>query len=436
MNKNNLALLERDDLKYVSVCFIDSLGQIRSKLISKAKVLKAIESSNGGGFNVALPSLALGYGDTQIGIDGISSELDKFGDVPSKIDMESFREIPWIDKNQNVLGFLELEGEHSIYCTRSILKKSLANSKKNDIYPRFGIEFEFTLFDESILSLEEKNYSNIKTTTNNSSYNLLHRQNEQSDFYNSLCKSAEIMNIDVEAFHEEMGAGFMEVALNSGCDIKTADDAILIKHIIKQSALRLGKMASFMAKWSDKADGQSGHIHISLQNQLKENLFLKNENFFDSFIAGLQEYIPELMLLLAPNNNSYKRYQPDIFSPIKNDWGWDNRKVAFRAIEGNNKRIENRVPGADMNPYLGIASSILSGVAGIENNLKIKSDKEIELLPKTILEASNKIKNSKFANKVFDKDFIDYFNEFRVKENKTEIMLVSDIEKRRLIEFS
>ena len=78
MNKNNIALLERDDLKYVSICFIDSLGQIRSKLTSKAKVLKAIESNNGGGFNVALPSLALGYGDTQIGIDGMSSELDKW----------------------------------------------------------------------------------------------------------------------------------------------------------------------------------------------------------------------------------------------------------------------------------------------------------------------------------------------------------------------
>ena len=126
------------------------------------------------------------------------------------------------------------------------------------------------------LATQTSVFNNLSTTTLESSYNLLHRQNLQSEIYNDFIDFSEIMKIEVEAWHEEMGAGFMEVALLSGKTIKSADDTILVKHLIKQIALRHDKVATFMARWSNDADGHSGHIHISLENGKKENLFKNN----------------------------------------------------------------------------------------------------------------------------------------------------------------
>ena len=430
----NSLLEENKKLKFVSVCFVDPLGQLRSKLVNVNKVKNSIEK-DGTGFTIALPSLALGYCDTQIEISGFSSLKDSFGDIAAKIDVSSFRVLPWADESQNLLCFLELENEYSNFCSRSILKKILKENNSKNVFPRFGIELEFTLLDESSGSIIEKNFNNLETSTKGSSYNLLQRQNSQSELYNDFVNNSKKMNIEVESWHEEMGAGFMEVALLSGKGIKTADDTILIKHLIKQTALRHGKLATFMARWSNSADGQSGHVHISIENENKENIFTNNKLDLEHFIFGLQKFTPELMLLFAHNSNSYKRYQPEIFTPIKNNWDWDSRKVAFRAIKGMNTRVENRIPGADSNPYLTIAATIVSGLEGLQSkNLKVEP--KIIDLPKNIVEASNKLNKSKIAEKYFSQQFTKFFSEFRHKEYLIENTQINDVEKKRLIEFS
>ena len=430
----NSVLHDNKKLKFASVCFVDPLGQLRSKLVNINKIKSSIEK-DGSGFTIALPSLALGYCDTQIEIPGFSSSKDSFGDVPAKIDLGSFRVSSWEDESQNLMCFLELESDYSNFCCRSILKKILKLSKNKKMFPRFGVELEFTLLDEGLNSVSEKNYNNLQTSTKESSYNLLHRQTAQNELYNDFVTNSEKMNIEIEAWHEEMGPGFMEVALSSGKSIKSADDTILIKHLIKQTALRHGKLATFMARWSNSSDGQSGHIHISMENDKKENIFVKDFKNLDLFIKGLQKFAPELMLLFAPNANSYKRYQPEIFTPMKNNWGWDNRKVAFRAIKGKNSRVENRIPGADANPYLSIAATIISGLEGY-NNKSLTKNPTIVSLPKNITESFKKLSNSSLAKKYFSTEFIKFFSEFRYKEHLVENIQVTDIEKKRLIEFS
>ena len=233
----NSVLHDNKKLKFASVCFVDPLGQLRSKLVNINKIKSSIEK-DGSGFTIALPSLALGYCDTQIEIAGFSSSKDSFGDVPAKIDLGSFRVSPWEDESQNLMCFLELESDYSNFCCRSILKKILKLSKNKKMFPRFGVELEFTLLDEGLNSVSEKNYNNLQTSTKESSYNLLHRQTAQNELYNDFVTNSEKMNIEIEAWHEEMGPGFMEVALSSGKSIKSADDTILIKHLIKQTALR------------------------------------------------------------------------------------------------------------------------------------------------------------------------------------------------------
>ena len=421
-------------LKFASVCFVDPLGQLRSKLVNINKIKSSFEK-DGSGFTIALPSLALGYCDTQIEIPGFSSRKDSFGDVPAKIDLNSFRVSPWEDESQNLMCFLELENDYSNFCSRSILKKILEESKNKKMFPRFGVELEFTLLNEDLNLKSEKNFTNLQTSTKESSYNLLHRQTAQSELYNDFVTNAEKMNIEIEAWHEEMGPGFMEVALLSGKSIKSVDDTILIKYLIKQTALRHGKLATFMARWSNSADGQSGHVHISMENDKEENIFVKDLRNLDLFITGLQKFAPELMLLFAPNANSYKRFQPEIFTPMKNNWGWDNRKVAFRAIKGKNSRVENRIPGADANPYLSIAATIISGLEGFDNESLIKNLKIVNL-PKNLADSYKKLSNSSLAKKYFSTEFINFFSEFRYKEYLVENAQITDIEKKRLIEFS
>ena len=183
MTKKNLfKKLKNEKLNYISVCFVDPLGQIRGKLINKDKVLKSIDK-DGSGFTVALPSLALGYGDSQINIPGISSSKDNFGDIPANIDLDSFRIIPWADETQNLICFLELENDYSKFCSRSILKKVLHEVNQLSFFPRFGVEIEFTLLDENSKSIRDNNFLDLKTSTFQSSYNLLHRQHEQKDLY-------------------------------------------------------------------------------------------------------------------------------------------------------------------------------------------------------------------------------------------------------------
>ena len=434
IKKDISKIIEKDHVKFISVCFVDALGQLRSKLVNKRKVIDAL-NNDGKGLTIALPSLALGYCDTQIEISGFSSNKDKFGDIPAKIDFNSFRILPFENEGQNLICFIELEDKYKSFCSRGILKKILNKANKQDLYPRFGVELEFTLLDETSKSIKNKSYNNLSTTTLESSYNLLQRQNLQSEIYNNFINFSEIMKIEVEAWHEEMGAGFMEVALLSGKTIKSADDTILVKHLIKQIALRHDKVATFMARWSNDADGHSGHIHISLENGKKENLFKNNSKTFKNFVSGMQSYSPELMLLFAPNANSFKRYQPEIFTPIMNDWDWDSRKVAFRAIKGEKSRIENRIPGADMNPYLGIAATIAIGLEGINNNDSEKVQRLVKL-PSKVSEACKKLERSKIAKKYFSNEFVSFFCEFRQKENAIESSKITDIEKKRLIEFS
>ena len=434
IKKDISKIIEKDHVKFISVCFVDALGQLRSKLVNKRKVIDALYK-DGKGLTIALPSLALGYCDTQVEISGFSSNKDKFGDIPAKIDFNSFRILPFENEGQNLICFIELEDEYKSFCSRSILKKIVDKANKQDLYPRFGVELEFTLLDETSNSIKNKSYNNLSTTTLESSYNLLQRQNLQSEIYNDFIDFSEIMKIEVEAWHEEMGAGFMEVALLSGKTIKSADDTILVKHLIKQIALRHDKVATFMARWSNDADGHSGHIHISLENGKKENLFKNNSKTFKNFVSGMQSYSPELMLLFAPNANSFKRYQPEIFTPIMNDWDWDSRKVAFRAIKGEKSRIENRIPGADMNPYLGIAATIAIGLEGINNNDSEKVQRLVKL-PSKVSEACKKLERSKIAKKYFSNEFVSFFCDFRQKENAIESSKITDIEKKRLIEFS
>ena len=191
-------------------------------------------------------------------------------------------------------------------------------------------------------------------------------------------------------------------------------------------------MANFMAKWSEEYPGQSGHIHVSLQDLEGKSLFASNKTelpeTLNYFIGGLQKYMREFSVMIAPTVNSYKRLCPGAWAPINMTWGIENRTTAFRAIKGDSssQRIENRLPGADSNPYLALAATLGAGFLGIKEKIDptaetiggaydLKVDREYRV-PANLGEAADLFKNSASAKDIFGKDFVNHFANTRIWE--------------------
>ena len=216
--------------------------------------------------------------------------------------------------------------------------------------------------------------------------------------------------------------------------LNAADKATLFKTFSKVLCQRNNLVANFMAKWSDKYPGQSGHIHVSLQDVDGDSIFKsQDEEFpesFKYFIGGLQKYMREFSIMIAPTVNSYKRLCPGAWAPINMTWGVENRTTAFRAIAGDSssQRIENRLPGADSNPYLALAATLGAGYLGIKERIQPTSktmggayDLKLEekyQVPVNLGEAANLFKKSESAKDLFGEEFVEHFANTRIWEFK------------------
>jgi glutamine synthetase len=175
--------------------------------------------------------------------------------------------------------------------------------------------------------------------------------------------------VPIEALSCEYGLGQQEINLTHTTALEMADRHFIYKFGVKAIATRMGKSATFMAKWDAAGIGSSCHIHTSLWSA-DGTTGLGDDGIFDGFVAGMVAHARETCLLYAPNLNSYRRFQPNSFAPTTVACGDDNRTMAFRIIgEGATRRVENRIPGADVNPYVAIAGAIAGGVNGIEQRL-------------------------------------------------------------------
>ena len=241
------------------------------------------------------------------------------------------------------------------------------------------------------------------------------------------------MDMSLEGLHTETGPGVLEAAIMVDEALISADKASLFKTFTKVMAQRNNLMANFMAKWSELYPGQSGHMHISLLDHDEQPVFaseggndIPDQMLF--FIGGLQKYMRELSVMYAPTVNSYNRLCPGAWAPINMTWGVENRPTAFRAIRGgpSSQRIENRLGGADANPYLALAATLGAGLLGIEE--KINPNKPIEggaydirvpreqQVPSNLGESAELFFKSKAARSLFGDVFVDHFADTRLWE--------------------
>ena len=245
----------------------------------------------------------------------------------------------------------------------------------------------------------------------------------------------------------------MEAALAVSDGLAAADKAALFKAFTKVIAQKSNRMATFMARWSTDCPGQSGHIHLSLTDRAGDPVF-HDANAPDNmaetmrhFIGGQQKLMPELLAMMAPTVNSYRRLVPGFWAPTDASWGIDNRTCALRVIPGGAKshRVEIRVTGADANPYLALAAGLASGIWGIENRIEPEQavtgnayDKIFPKrlgLPSTLWDAAQMFKKSKAARDLFGDSFVDHFAATREWEEREFRKHVSDWEMDRYFEI-
>ena len=446
-NADLASLIKERDLDFIKVGIFDIDGIMRGKYMSRDKFLSSLEK----GF--AFCDVVVGWDSQDQLYDNvkITGWHTGYGDADVRILPQTARELPMEEGTILVLG--EFSGRVEAVCPRGVLRKVIEKASNMGLAATAACEFEFFLFDETPDSVEEKNYRDLTSITpGNFGYSVL-RNSVHSEFYQELLNLCIDMDMPIEGLHTETGPGVLEAALVHDDILLSADKAALFKTFTKVLAQRNGWMATFMAKWSPKWPGQSGHIHLSLRDDdgnsaLYDDTMPHNmSEQMRHFIGGQQALMPELLSMIACTVNSYTRLIPGFWAPTDASWGVENRTCALRAIPGsaNSQRVEYRIAAADINPYIALAASLGSGLWGIEN--KIEPDEGIvgnaydhkfseeRQLPRTLFEAAGRLKASKPARELFGDEFVEHYAATREWEEREFRKAITDWEMQRYFEI-
>lgn len=434
------------DPKHIKVGFFDIDGVFRGKYIAKAKFLSALE--NGYGFCDAV--LGWDVADTLYDNSSFTGWHTGYPDANLRILPESGMILPF--DNETVFFSSEFAGRAKDICPRAVLRRVLKRAEDMGFMAKTAMEFEFFMFQESPDSLEEKGFRNLTPLTpGNFSYSAL-RSIVHEDLYQDILDTFSSIDIELEGLHAETGPGVLETAIAVDDALAMADKASIFKAFMKILAQKRGLMATFMAKWNQELSGQSGHTHMSLWSLDEKPVFFdpadqhKMSPTMRHFLGGQLAYLRDFAAMIAPNVNSYARLTPGYWAPTSATWGVDNRTVGIRVIPGSEKshRLEYRIPGSDVNPYLSMAAAIGSGLLGIEKgiepgepavgnayDLDVPMDRQ---LPTNLESAGILFGASDAAKDLFGEAFVEHFAASRVFEAHQYGRAVTDWELRRYFE--
>lgn len=445
-----LDLIKKSPHQKVRVAVTDIDGILRGKFLHKDKFLSAAES----GFGFC--DVVFGWDSSDVAYDNgtFTGWHSGYPDAQARIDLGTYRPIPWNDSVPFFLGdFVDAKGAPLHVCPRQLLKSVIAKSESMGMNPFYGMEFEWFNFRETPQSLEAKGYIRPEPITPGMFGYSLIRTTQNQPFFNALMDELLKFGVPVEGLHTETGPGVYEAAILYSGALEAADRAVLFKTGAKEIGQRFGIMPSFMPKWNVDLPGCSGHIHQSLADaKTGQNRFYdekaqhKMSAEFKSFVAGQLHCLPEILPFFAPTINSYKRLVDGYWAPTKVTWGVDNRTVALRVIPASSKstRLETRVPGSDVNPYLGIAGALAAGLYGIERKLELKhapiqgngyTAPGTQKLPGSLQEATDRMAESKVAKEIFGENFVSHFAETRYWEWKKFQSAVTSWEMKRYFEI-
>lgn len=349
-----------------------------------------------------------------------------YGDFVMKPDLGTLMKAAWLEGTAIILADLVDHHHHEPipHSPRAILKAQLKRLEKLGLTANFASELEFYLFDESFRSAWDKGYRNLTTAGYYIQDYHIFQTTKEEGVLRAMRRQLQASGIPVENSKGEWGPGQEELNVRYADALTMADRHVVMKNAMKEIAHAHGKAITFMAKWDFGLAGSSSHIHMSLAKGGK-NAFIDSKDslgmseLMKHFMQGLLTYAGDITYFLAPFINSYKRFQAGTFAPTKAIWSSDNRTAGFRLCGENTKgvRVECRIGGADLNPYLAYAALIAAGLKGVEDKLPLEPaftgdayvGERLREVHKTLRDAVAAMQNSSMLREAFGEPVIGHY---------------------------
>jgi glutamine synthetase len=434
-------MVTSDHVDTVVIAFTDMQGRLQGKRLHGRYFLDHVVPHGAEGCNYLL---AVDVDMNTVEGYAISSWEQGYGDMEFVPDFDTIRLLPHLPGTALVQCDVAWADHQAVEPSpRRVLRRQLARAADHGMVALAGTELEFIAFDDTYEHGWSTGYRDMTPANQyNVDYSILGTTRIEPllrDIRNTMYAAG----MDVESAKGECNLGQHEVGFLYADALVTADNHTVYKTAAKEIAALHGKSITFMAKFNER-EGNSCHIHLSLRGRDGSIVFWDEENgrrtpLYDHFVAGILATMADFTLMYAPNINSYKRFADASFAPTTIAWGNDNRTCAVRLVgRGAAARLENRLPGGDVNPYLALAAMIAGGLHGIEQELPLEPEQlgnaytaDKPKVPRTLREARDAFHTSKLARSAFGDDVVDHYTNMADVELKAFGAVVTDWERRR-----
>lgn len=440
--------VSRGEIDTVLVAGIDMWGRLVGKRFHAAFFV------NGGWEETHCCNYLLTVDQEMNTVQGYSSSSWQtgYGDYVLKPDMATLRLVPWLEGTALVLGDLLDHATHAPvpHSPRAVLKKQVERARAMGFEPMMATELEFYLFENSYESLRDKGTENLTpVSAYNEDYHIFQTTKEE-DVMRAVRNGLYGAGIPIENSKGEADAGQEEINYRYSDALDTADNHVIVKNGIKEIAWSKGKSVTFMAKYDHRKAGSSSHIHQSLWSADGKPSFADPSDehgmseVMKHYLAGQLHHARDLTALLAPYVNSYKRFTVGMFAPTKAVWSADNRTAGFRVCGVHTKavRVECRIPGSDVNPYMACAALLAAGLDGIEKKMALEPEmrgdmyaaKDIREIPRSLRDAAALLHGSAMLRAALGDDVVEHYHHAAQWELAETDRVVTDFERQRGLE--
>jgi glutamine synthetase len=434
--------IEDGEIDTVVLAFTDMQGRLQGKRLHGQYFLDVVVENGTEGCNYLL---AVDVDMNTVDGYAISSWERGYGDMEFVPDWDTIRLLPHLPASALVqCDLVWLDHAPVVQSPRTILKAQLDAFAERGQVALAGTELEFIAFDTTYEDAHRLRYRDLTPVNQyNVDYSILGTTRAEPllrDIRNTMYAAG----LDVEGAKGECNFGQHEIGFLYADALVTADNHSVYKTVAKEIAAQRGQSLTFMAKYNER-EGSSCHIHLSLRGENGDVVFWEDGRrspLYDSFVAGILATMSEFTLLYAPNINSYKRFADGSFAPTAVAWGEDNRTCAVRLVgHGPSARMENRVPGGDVNPYLALAAMLAGGRHGIDEGLELEAElkgnayhSDKPHVPHTLREARDLWTSSAIARAAFGDEVVDHYTNMADVELKAFDAAVTDWELTRSFE--
>ncbi len=427
------------EIDTVVVAFTDMQGRLQGKRMHGVYFVDHVLGQGTEGCNYLL---AVDIDMNTVDGYAMSSWESGYGDLEFALDLDTVRLLPHLPGTAMVqCDLVQLDHSPVPQSPRTILATQLARAADLGYVALAGTELEFLAFDTSFEQAWASGYRDLAPVLPyNGDYSILGTTRVEP-LLRTIRNAMYGAGMDVESAKGECNLGQQEIGFLYAEAMTTADNHAVYKTAAKEIAASMGKAITFLAKY-DAREGNSCHIHLSLRGTDGETVFSDDGGrtpLYDHFLAGLLATMADFTLLYAPNVNSYKRFAAGSFAPTTIAWGADNRTCALRVVgHGAGARVENRVPGGDVNPYIALAAMLAGGLHGIEHELELPAEvtgnaytSGLATVPRTLRDARDAFSASVVAREVFGDEVVEHYTHAADIELAAFDAAVTDWELRR-----